>query len=66
MAVLRSNGCAAIRYFEWCDAHDLCVAMLVFLWNTVGGREDIFGVSAQPIVRAVLTEIGTEIKSRHR
>ena len=54
------------KYFQWCDSHDLCVAMLVFLWNTVGGREDIFGVSAQPIVRSVLTEIGTEIKGRPR
>ena len=60
------NGCAMSRYFEWCDSHDLCVGMLVFLWNTVGGREDIFGVSAQPIVRAALTEIGAEIKSRPR
>ena len=31
--------------------------------NTVGGRELIFGVSAQPIVLQTLTKIGTEIKT---
>ena len=55
------------HYFEWCDSHSLCVAMLVFLWNTVAtSKEDIFGVSAQPIVRSALTRIGAEIKGRPR
>eukprot|EP01046_Picozoa_sp_COSAG06_P061823 COSAG06_NODE_13714_length_1226_cov_1.025709_1_plen_61_part_00 len=26
------------NYYKWCASHDRCIAMLVFLWNTVGGR----------------------------
>ena len=54
------------KYYEWCSAHTSCVAMLVFLWNTVGGREIIFGVAEQPLVRAAMVEIGTKIKQRQR
>eukprot|EP01052_Picozoa_sp_SAG31_P036782 SAG31_NODE_4640_length_3079_cov_1.611409_2_plen_141_part_00 len=53
------------KYYEWCANHERCVAMLVFLWNTVGGREIIFGVSAQPVVLKTLEKIGLEIKQGH-
>ena len=38
--------------------------MLVFLWNTVGGREVIIGVEQQPLVRDALVTVGTAIKMK--
>ena len=51
------------KYFEWCVAEELCVAMLPFLWNTVHtSKYEIIGAAQQPILLQKLTEIGTWVK----
>ena len=51
------------KYHAWCSAEESCVAMLPFLWNTVGtAKYEIIGAAQQPVLLETLKDIGTSIK----
>ena len=53
------------KYYDWCAAEPLCVAMLPFLWNTVHtSKYAIIGATDQHVLLETLTELGTKIKRR--
>eukprot|EP01052_Picozoa_sp_SAG31_P017156 SAG31_NODE_1161_length_9593_cov_3.825629_7_plen_609_part_00 len=52
-----------LKYYEWCAAEKLCVAMLPFLWNTVHtSKYEIIGAAQQPLLLQALTRLGSSIK----
>ena len=53
------------KYYQWCAAEELCVAMWVFLWHSVHTVDGwLTGVEDQrEVLLAALVELGTVIKN---
>ena len=54
------------KYYQWCAAEELCVAMWVFLWRSVHTASGwLTGVEDQrEVLLPALVEMGTAIKNR--